>query len=183
MSRTTPAHRFWSGYSIFIVTILVIVACWIFGRTANATDIHLTCSPPTQNTDGSALTNLAGFNLYEPPLLVQNSPRCDFVQTVTTAGTHQYYVTAVNSASVESAPSNSVSATVAAPPPPFVTVSTVAYTVTNGNDRLIFLIVGSVPLGTLCDPTQAANGFNVVPRASVTFDGPTKPTTVLARCQ
>lgn len=160
--------------------------------TAEATDIHITCTMPTLNTDGTALTDLAGINLYggrsteAKRLLVEKSPVCDFTRLNVATGIQQYYVTALNSKGTESFPSTMVSQLVEdppPPPPPFVTVSTVAYMLVNGNDRLTFLIVGTVPLGTACDRAQSANGFNVVPRSAVTFDGPTKPTTVLGRCQ
>jgi hypothetical protein len=167
----------------------------VFGlmwSTAGATDIHITCEKPTLNTDGSVLTDLAGINLYggllgqTKRLLVTKSTVCDFVRSNVASGVQQYFVTAVNARDIESDPSGIVSQIVAEPPPPpppLVTVSVVVYALVNGNDRLTFLIVGSAPLGTVCDRNQVANGFNVIPRSAVTWDGPTKPTTVLARCQ
>lgn len=66
---------------------------------------------PTINSDGSPLTDLAGFKIYE----VQTSPQLLLTvgYLITSAyftglpvGTHTYYVTSYNTSSVESDPSN-----------------------------------------------------------------------------
>jgi hypothetical protein len=62
------------------------------------------------------------------------------------------------------------------------TSTTIAYVPVLGHDRLTFLIVGTVPLGTPCDVRQPDGPFFVIPRASVTWEGPAKPSTVVGAC-
>lgn len=106
-------------------------------------------------------------------------------------------VTASSAAPVnpESTQSNEACITIANPAAPLTkpgapagvtvtltTTTTIAYVPVLGNDRLTFLIVGAVPIGTACDATQRSGPFYVIPRATVTFDGPAKPTTVVGAC-
>lgn len=100
--------------------ILAIVAISYVG-SARAATITVTCIKPTQNTDGSALTDLAGFRIYgglagatkqklgETDL----ATGCTFVRPNVSVGTQEYYVTAFNSAGAESAPSNTISVVIA----------------------------------------------------------------------
>ena len=179
---------------------------------ALAADINGSWTNPTQNTDGTALTasdldstrmefgtcsaplvfgQKLGEVIVAAPLQKATASPAGYGTFCLRAYTRANYVENGVKVTRESSVSNTASVTVPAPNPAppsgftasLVTTSTVAYTVTNANDRLAFLIVGSVPLGTACDPSQHANGFNVVPRSAVTFDGPAKPTAVLARCQ
>lgn len=62
------------------------------------------------------------------------------------------------------------------------TQTNVAYQMILTADHYIALPVGSVPIGTACDATQSVNGFNVIPRASVTWYGTVKPLVVVAQC-
>jgi len=166
---------------------------------AHATDITVDCTPPTKNTDGSNITGAITFNLYgalqgAPKVLLPPSPlaTCHSVRQNVNPGTQCYEATAIVGGT-ESDHSAESCKNVAVPKPlppgaPVLTLSTtstVAYGLAPSNDRLAFLIVGSVPLGTACLPDQHANGFNVIPRATVTYDKPytakTVPT-VLALC-
>lgn len=176
--------------------VLSVIAGVAFGES-----VTVSIEAPLQNVDGSALVDLQNLRLEVGTCVGTGSfgshiTQYDFptgVSTLTLTGwnpaTYCLRGFAINTSGVISPPSDVLAYTLvgSAPPPPpppqLVTVSTVAYTITNANDRLAFLIVGSVPLGTPCDRTQQANGFNVVPRSAVTFDGATKPTAVLARCQ
>lgn len=64
---------------------------------------HLSWTAPTQNADGSALTDLAGYNLYDGAIQVAG-PVTDtqYVITGLAAGLHQFSVTAVNKGKLES---------------------------------------------------------------------------------
>lgn len=163
-----------------------------------AATVTVTVTPPTTNNDGSPLTDLAGQRLEVGSCGAGGEFASHIIDYMYSAQKESKTFTdwnpatycmrgfAINLQGISSDASPTVMHTaveIPPPPPPFVTVSTVAYTITNANDRLAFLIVGSVPLGTLCDRSQSANGFNVVPRAAVTFDGATRPTAVLGRCQ
>jgi len=77
----------------------------------------LTWTPPTQNTDGSPLTNLAGYRVYwgttqdsYPNSVAINNPGLtSYVVDQLTPATWYFALAAVNSAGVESAPSNAAS--------------------------------------------------------------------------
>lgn len=87
---------------------------------------------------------------------------------------------------VESGPSGVAAKTVAPPtpnPPSSLRVTALtAYSVVKQKDRFILLAVGTVPAGTSCVPEQSVNGFNVVPRAAVTWTGTSRPDVVVAKC-
>ena len=79
----------------------------------------LTWTPPTTNTDGSALTNLAGYRVrwgpapgnYTNSVTLTNPGLATYVVTNLVSGTHYFVVTAVNSSGVESQLSNVASKT------------------------------------------------------------------------
>jgi len=80
----------------------------------------LSWSAPTQNTDGTALTNLAGYDIYYGTSATAMTQKV----TITTAGLQTYVISnlssgkwyfeviAVNSTGVESNPSGAVSMTI-----------------------------------------------------------------------
>lgn len=99
--------------NIFIRSLFVLGLC--FSGLALADTVGLTCTAPTQNTDGSTLTDLAGFKFYRgtsPTTLtllatVTTPATCAYSDTTGTPG--QYYAaTAYNAAGVESDKSASV---------------------------------------------------------------------------
>ena len=79
----------------------------------------LSWTPPTTNTDGSPLTNLAGYRVrwgpapgnYTNTVTLNNPGLASYVVTNLVPGTHYFVVTAVNSAGVESQLSNVASKT------------------------------------------------------------------------
>lgn len=85
----------------------------------------------------------------------------------------------------ESAASVTVSKTILSrvPMAPALTAAAgVAYTIIKQVDKLVMLPVGTVPGSTPCDPAQSVNGYNVVPRAAVTWAGNVQPDVVVAQC-
>lgn len=104
-----------------VQTCAIFLLAFMAAPLVHAAQTTLTCQAPTQNTDGTPLTNLAGFNLYggkqgETPTKLDTktvAQGCTFVRTNLAIATHVYTVTAFNSAGVESAQSNTVSVTVA----------------------------------------------------------------------
>jgi hypothetical protein len=174
-------------------------------KTASAT---LTWAPPTINTDGSVLTNLASYKLYYGT----NSANLINVATIAnptvttsvidklTDGTWYFAVTAVNSSGIESAYSNvqsktvtnsppavtsaSVTITVQTQPSPPVlsTVDTVAYTPNKATNAINLAAVGTVPLGVSCKPEFDANGLHVVDRNLVKLSVAVRPLVVVAKC-
>ena len=74
-------------------------------------------TPPTENVDGSALTDLAGYNIhygtasgdYTQTITVSNPGLATYVVDNLTPGTYYFSVAAVNSAGTESPLSAEVS--------------------------------------------------------------------------
>jgi hypothetical protein len=84
--------------------------------TWTSTTATLSWVAPTENTDGSALTNLSSYNVYEGPAsppgtIIASVPAGTTTYSATnlSAGTNYFAVTAVNSAQQESALSDIVS--------------------------------------------------------------------------
>jgi hypothetical protein len=80
----------------------------------------LTWTPPTQNTDGSPLTNLAGYKIYWGPaagnypnsVTVNNPGIATYVVTSLIPGTYFFAASALNTAGTESALSLAASKTI-----------------------------------------------------------------------
>jgi hypothetical protein len=84
----------------------------------------LTWTAPTTNTDGSALMDIIGFNVYHgtsPNSMMMAASLAasttSFVDSGLTPSVWYWYVTAVNALGTESAPSAMVSKTIAVPAP------------------------------------------------------------------
>ena len=83
-------------------------------------NVEIAWTPPTTNTDGSVLTDLAGYNIYygtSPTALSQtvriaNAGVTDYIFSGLTSGTWYFAVTAFTSAGAESVPSDVVSKTI-----------------------------------------------------------------------
>jgi len=86
----------------FIAAIFV----WFAGLVYGNTQVNLEWEGPTTNTDGTPLTDLAGFKVYHNGEFVADTPP-DVVTFSESRldGEHCYYVTAFNSAGNESDPS------------------------------------------------------------------------------
>lgn len=77
-------------------------------------------TPPTQNSDGSTLTNLAGYKILYGPgadtldqsIEVENSSVTTYVVENLTTGTWYFAVVAVNTSGIASSPSNIASKTI-----------------------------------------------------------------------
>jgi hypothetical protein len=168
----------------------------------------LSWTPPTQNTDGTALTNLAGYDvlygssctalsqtltLKDPSLTsyqmqLPPGPYCFAMKSYNTNGDRSPAPgnTATKTVTVGPAPTCTstvhVDVTVLPSPPALLTVDTTAYEINKTTDALALNAVGSVPLGVTCKPEYDANGLNVVPRDLVKFKTSTRPLVVVAKC-
>jgi len=88
--------------------------------TASSGAITLNWTPPTENTDGTPLTNLAGYDIHYGPasgdytqsISITNPGLATYVVDNLTPGTYYFSVAAVNSAGTESPLSSEVSLTV-----------------------------------------------------------------------
>lgn len=173
---------------------LAFVVGMLLSNAASAGTATLTWTAPTQNTDGSALTDLAGYKIYygtSPTTMttvVTISNATATTRTISTlgVGTWHFAMTAFNAAGAESARTATVSKVITAPvpnPPGGLTVTvTTAYTVVKQRDRFVMLPVGTVPADTVCDTSQTVNGYYVVPRDAVTWSGSVRPEVVVASC-
>jgi hypothetical protein len=82
--------------------------------------VTINWQPPTENVDGSALTNLAGYNIhygtksgsYTQTVSVSNPGLATYVVSSLTPGTYYFTVAAVNASGTESPLSSEVSTTV-----------------------------------------------------------------------
>jgi len=87
---------------------------------ASSAAITLNWTPPTENTDGTALTNLSGYDIhygtasgnYTQSISVSNAGIATYVVDNLTPGTYYFSVAAVNTSGTESPMSSEVSATV-----------------------------------------------------------------------
>ncbi len=88
--------------------------------TVSGKAVTLNWTPPTENTNGTALTNLAGYNIhygtasgdYTQTISVSNAGIATYVVDDLTPGTYYFSIGAVNSQGAESPLSSQVSATV-----------------------------------------------------------------------
>lgn len=160
------------------VRLLLLIAGCLIGfqlvgvTTAYATDVKVTCTAPTTNTDGTPITAAQGiltFNLYgglsgqTKQKLVTGATTCSFTRTAVAFGTQEYQATAVVG-TIESALSN-VASIVVPPPTPnpptnTAVVTLVAYemrgSVATGDLRMVS--VGYTHEGTPCMQTSATVG-------------------------
>lgn len=177
--------------------------------SAHATDLTVKCTAPTTNTDGSTISPSAtiGFNVYggmqgtTPLPLLTNPPlsTCQRTATNVNVGVVCYAVSAVetiNGVSSESAQTTPICTTVAPPTPSApggatVTVSVpgaanTIYILEKASDSLVLVPAGTVPAGTVCDPSQtiSRNGstYTMVPHSSVSWSGTVTSLTAFAKC-
>lgn len=156
----------------------------------------LTCTAPTQNTDGSALTDLASFRYYYgesaggpyPNQIDDPDLICGMTVTGLAPGTWYFVSTAINVEDRESAYSNEASKVIpplVPDPPSGLAVqesNLTAYGISQTNNRLVMYPVGQVPPGTICDGSMSANGLYLVPVEAVQWAGSVRPVVVLAEC-
>lgn len=165
------------------LTIVVLGALFLYFATctARAAETRLTWEPPTTYCDGTPLDGIASYRILWGPHneVVPDGTVKEYRVFGLTPGNWWFSVAAVDTHGTEG-----IFATAyrAVKPEEFVAAATTAYTLVKKRDGLIMLPVGTVPLGTVCLAAHNANGYYVVPRASVTFTGNVKPEVVFATC-
>jgi hypothetical protein len=180
-------HSTWA-----IVALLVLYAVLaVYPAMAQTGQAALTCTAPTQNTDGTPLAGAITYKFYRGATAASQTTAspvqtsCAYTFTGLPAGTHYFAATAIvgGAESVKTAPVSKVTASVPNPPTNLtVGAELVAYTIVQSRDRVALVAVGTVAPGTTCDPLQPVLDKHVIPRGSVTFLGTVRPEVVVASC-
>jgi hypothetical protein len=177
-----------------ILALLLALFAQAGAQVQNTGTATLTWEHNLRNTDGTALTNLAGFRIVHgasqteltQSINVPNAAARSYTVTNLPAGTRYFGVIAYTSTGTDSAVSNIVSKSIAGattPAPPTLRVAdTTVYTVLKRPDAFVMLAVGTVPANTACITTERVNDYYVVPRAAVTWSGTVRPDVVVAQC-
>jgi hypothetical protein len=104
--------------AIHLGLVLSLFPTWVPAQTVTTV---LYWVAPRTNTDGTPLTDLAGYNVYKgtsPTTMLKQAsvgPNAGiYIDSTVTSGLWYYYVTAVNSFGIESAPSAPVSKSIVA---------------------------------------------------------------------
>lgn len=185
-------------YVVFLAMLILPVV--VFAQQ----DTTLSWTAPTQNTDGSAYTDPAGYKIYHgtvdggpyPIVVTINNPAVtEFIISGLAIGDHYFVSTAFNQAGAESDYSNQAIKTIvpSVPNPPSGLVVLAedlsVRTVSKIPEGFLLLNVGVVPAGTPCDSTQSSNGHYSVPISAVTWSDPARndgtaelPLVVVAQC-
>lgn len=175
--------------------VLLTLALLLFASIVSAEDITLSWTPPTQNEDGTALTDLDGYRVYQSQ--TQGGPytqiadieetTASYIVQALTSGTYYFVTTAYNASGVESQYSNEATHTVVSVPNPpgNLTVqvdNSVAYLLSISDDTIIPVPVGFVDAGVQCDPSTSFNNLNRVDIEDVHYVGTVRPPVVFAEC-
>lgn len=178
--------------SVFLASFLLSI------NVAIAAEAVLSWTPPTENEDGSALTDLAGYKFYYGttsgvydlgPIDLPDPAATTYTVTGLDYDTTYYFVaTAYNTSGTESVYSNEATKTTAPlrPNPPLnLTVNPdnlTAYTYSISVNKVVMIPVGTVPSNTPCDPTMSMNGYNLVDTNAVELLANIQPPVAFADC-
>lgn len=170
--RATP--HWWRPWMRHVVWLIAFLFAFSASAQAPPGCADLSWQPPTQNTDGTPLTNLAGYKAYAGPAagtynqsVTYNNPGLTNARVcMQPPGMRYFVVTAFNTNNVESSFSNVASKMIVGlpPNPPTVpqpvTIAGPFYTLLITADSIVMLEIGTVVAGRPCDPTQqvAFNG-------------------------
>lgn len=192
--------------AITLVALALVVGMAIGAPTADAAEsATVTCTPVTQNTDGSAITGAVSYKAYFGTSATALSATKDLGATcggvvsglpsaAPGASITYYFAVTASVAGVESAKSNiaskafSTALPVPKPPTGLTAVETTAYNVDWKWTRKGFLVgvgrpLGTVEIGTAChDDFNVAGGYARVDRKDVTSTQRVLPAIVLAKC-
>lgn len=168
---------------ILALSALVIWVSIILGRSpigfAFGGEADITWVAPTQNCNGTSLTNLTGYSLTYGQNRVELPKVLAHKVTGLTPGTWWFSLAAVTPTDR----SEFVTVTKTVTPAEFVTKATAVYTFVKAEGNVLVLpTLHTVPLGTVCDATQSVNGKYIIPRSAVTWSGSARPVAVLADC-
>ena len=170
---------------------------------ANAASFNVCWQNPTENVDGSPLTDLervrilwelesdATINGNDPYNTTEVGAELCTDITVPQDGDYTVKMRAIDADGDVSSDSNVVTKTAGAPvvptdplPPVILTSESTVFTVVKQPDKFVLLPIGTVPAGTECSQQEVVNGHGVVPNGDVVWTSPTgpRPIVVVAQC-
>ena len=166
-------------YRLLITTAIVMATLALMSRCAEAGEATLTWTAPTQNCNGSPLTDLNGYTLTygQKRETLGTSP---LTKTVTglLPGTWWFSL----AATTPTAKSEFITVEKVVAPNEFVTTSNKVYTFFRTGGNIVLTVTPhTVGIGVVCDATQSVNGKYRVPLEAVTWNG-TRLTAALADC-
>lgn len=190
------------------VLVFVLLFLLLAVVSAHATDLTAKCVAPTMGVDPTTgqtvplpADETISFNLYGadqglPLQLLTQTPlaACLSVRANVTPGSTKCYAWTAVGVRSDSKPAESTQTEPICVPVPvqpmqptggtvaMVTVGTIVYMELQTQDGFSFLAVGTIPLGTPCDPKQRVNDFYVVPASAVTWTGKIHRLAALAAC-
>lgn len=141
-----------------LVAALGLLSCF----DVHAGTATVTCTPPTSNADGSALTNLAGFRFYygldasklTTFVTVANPSTCANVFPSLADGQWFFAVTSYRTDGAESADSNIVSKTISTTAPSLTPVGPYVYEATGTASAPTMSAIGLLLPGASCGATR-----------------------------
>lgn len=134
---------------------------------SHAGETTLTWTAPTENEDGTPLTDLAGFKLYwgtttgdyPNSVDIPNPATTTYLVENLTPGVWRFVATAYNEAGTESQYSNeavkTIVDTVPLPPGGLAAAGDSAYIIVQSDDTLVLLDIGTITSNTQCSPDVA----------------------------
>lgn len=177
-----PKKQSITFYPLIIYALITLGMIVFLHDISRADDVTLTWTNPTgQETcsDAGPLTDLAGTRIWQLVAEI-NDPT---VETYTISGQlpgeYQFVATSFTDSGEQSRLSGSTTKTVTE----FTVTDGTVKTVVRTDNRFLLLPVGTVPMGTTCDPSNSVNGHYAVPRDQVTWSGSVQPQVVVAECQ
>ncbi len=160
--------------------IIILLACT---GLAQAEDLNFSWTNPTRVVscnDAGPYNNPQGVRLWK--LVAEIDDPAQEINTYTLPGvkpgTYVYTTTSYAEDGSESMISNSVTKEVTE----FVTTAPNVHYIIQQSGRFLPIVVGTVPLGTPCDPEQGVNGMYAVDTDFVDWTATARPLVVVASC-
>ena len=156
--------------------------------------LQLCWQPPTENVDGTPLTDLAGYRIYWGDasrdyygMQLEPDAAATCAEVIIDPGTYYFAMTAFDADDNESGFSNEVTKTEVdrSPlPPVIIQQAEMVFTVVKQPNTFLLLPIGVVPAGTPCDMNNSTNGHGAVPTDAViwTSESSSRPIVVVAKC-
>jgi hypothetical protein len=163
------------GIGLLICVLVLVSTC------VRAEDTTLSWTNPTDTfemTSAGPYTNPAGTKIYQLVAVVNDPTAESVVLPALPPGEYTYVAVSYDADGVSSPVSGEATKTVTS----FVAVAgTVYYPIPQPNDVLM-LPIGTVPVGTPCNPDLQVKGLFAVDTAAVIWAGTARPLMVVAEC-